>query len=286
MFKLIDKIESNEIGKPYSDDAFLVMPSLAAVCDGGTSKSDHRVLNEYGSDAMWLSNVFLKNLKTAEESRTDNDWKKLLRRAAELTIRDFEAAGADKTKLEKYELPNSTLVMAMRHIDNPEKITLVNIADGVIIYRENNEIKLLSGSPVLKAIEKKREEKLVNALQAGQPLSRESFIPAMREDINAINTPKGFASVDLSLDWIEHPDIRVCETVQKNNDAFLLATDGMTRIFDLYKKYDYKTFYNKSLSEGLSNILKEIRKIETKDKERIKYPRLKTSDDICAIICI
>lgn len=286
MFKLIDKIESNEIGKPYSDDAFLVMPSLAAVCDGGTSKSDHRVLNEYGSDAMWLSNVFLKNLKTAEESRTDNDWKKLLRRAAELTIRDFEMTGADKTGLEKYELPNSTLVMAMRHIDNPEKITLVNIADGVIIYRENNEIKLLSGSPVLKAIEKKREEKLVNALQAGQPLSRESFIPAMREDINAINTPKGFASVDLSLDWIEHPDIRVCETVQKNNDAFLLATDGMTRIFDLYKKYDYKTFYNKSLSEGLSNILKEIRKIETKDKERIKYPRLKTSDDICAIICI
>lgn len=127
--------------------------------------------------------------------------------------------------------------------------------------------------------------KLITALNAGTPLTREAFIPAMQQDINAINTPGGFASVDLSLDWIEHPDIRVHETIQENDDAFLLATDGMTRIFDLYKKYDYKTFYKKSLSECLSNIIEEIRNIEIKDRDRTQYPRLKTSDDICAIIC-
>lgn len=285
MFKLADKAESNEIGKPYSDDAFLVMPALAAVCDGGTSKSDHRVLKDYGSDAMWLSHVFLKNLKTAEEARRDNDWQKLLRRAAELTIQDFDSSGAVRTGLEKYELPNSTLVMAMRHIDNPDKMTLVNISDGALIYPENGDIKILSGSPVLKKIEKKREEKLIAALNAGKPLSREAFIPTMRKDINAINTPEGFASIDLSLDWITHPDIQTVETVQEENGRLLLATDGMTRIFDLYKRYDYKTFYNKSLSEGLNNMVEEIRQIEINDKDRTKYPRLKTSDDICAIIC-
>lgn len=73
MFKLIDKAEACQPGKSYSEDAFLVTPSLVAICDGATGKSDRRILSDYDSDAMWLSNVFLKNLKTAEQTRTDND---------------------------------------------------------------------------------------------------------------------------------------------------------------------------------------------------------------------
>lgn len=285
MFSLIDKVEENEINKSYSEDAYLILPTLVAVCDGGTSKSNHRVLNEYDSDAMWLSNTFLKCLKKAEEQRKDNDVRKLLNHAMDFTLEEFNARGIKKDELQKYELPNSTLILAMQHFDNPNKVTLVNVADGAIIYKENGGIKILTGSPILQEIEKQRKDKLITAFATGKSLNRADFIPAMQTDVNNANTPTGYAVLDLSCDWINHPDIRIVEIEQSPEDCLFLGTDGVTRIFDLYETYDYKVFYQKALKEGLKSLIQEMRTLEKRDMNTIKYPRLKASDDVCGIIC-
>ncbi len=44
-------------------------------------------------------------------------------------------------------------------------------------------------------------------------------------------------------------------------------------------------FYDKAITQGLDVLLKELRSAETvEDWDRIKYPRLKATDDVCALI--
>ncbi len=284
MFKLTDLIEQpmyNDASnlREFSEDAYIFTPNLVAIADGITSKSKgDRWIGEGHSDAYWLVQTFLNSLKEIALKREEtglDDAKEILKLAMEKTISMFHPI---KT-VGKADKPSCSFSMVMQHLSDRNKFTFVNIGGNYIFYND----KYIELSPTLKAMDASLESDMKTNVKKGFFLTDKRWFKILREKVFYTNTSKGYPAVDLTYDWLEHPE-SVFVTEQLNvGDKIMLSTDGLTRSLRLYNLYKESNFMENCLDKGLANILKEQRDIELSDWDRIKYPRFMSTMDICAL---
>jgi hypothetical protein len=64
----------------------------------------------------------------------------------------------------------------------------------------------------------------------------------------------------------------------------LLATDGLLRLVDVFRRYDHKRLLEAARIRGLAFLLDELRAIESADPDCAEYPRTKVSDDATGVL--
>ena len=288
MFKLVDSIEQAQLDehkKPrlFSEDCYLFTPRLVAIADGVTSKADRRVVGSYSSDPEWMSNTVISLLKDISERRKEtllDDPHEILSLLADGIQHQFNNSKLMLDSIGAFEQPSCSLIILYQHIKNPKKYTLINISDGFIFYRD----KMVRGSKTLEKIERERIQRIKDSAAKGIRLERTAFISGMRKNIAARNTINGYVSVDLTRNWLKHHEVKILEEEFVSGEQILLTTDGLARLFDLYEVRTSQEFFQQAQTSGLSQMLEEIRELEKEDWIYNKYPRIKTTDDICAML--
>ncbi len=285
MFKLLDQIEQplltdEKTPRDYTEDAYIVTPNLVAIADGITSKSlEERWLNEYSSDAEWLVRTFLQELKIIAEDRVNtknDDVKDILRSAITKTI---EAFNPDRG-ISKIDKPAASFSMVMQHMQDPTKFTFVNLGSNYLFYND----KVMEMAPTLQEMYKDFEASFQNNADHGFMIKDKRMMKPLREKLFVVNTDMGYSAVDLSYDWIDHPETEYrTETINKS-DKIMLCTDGLTRCIRLYKNYTTQNLLAACEEKGLETILTDHRQIELDDWDRVKYPRFMATMDFTAFI--
>lgn len=64
----------------------------------------------------------------------------------------------------------------------------------------------------------------------------------------------------------------------------LLASDGLTRLVDLFERETLGALARRAASEGLDAVYRELRAVEASDPEAARWPRAKVSDDVAALL--
>ncbi len=96
--------------------------------------------------------------------------------------------------------------------------------------------------------------------------------------------PGGYAvlSIDMApLDLIHREAIPI-----ESGTRLLLATDGFTRLYEVFGAYSEDTLLEAAFEKGLAALIKALRSLEDKDPACENAPRLKPRDDATALLVI
>lgn len=123
---------------------------------------------------------------------------------------------------------------------------------------------------------------LARKLRAGETLeeARSSIRGILEEHRDMLNAPTGYPS--LTLDGAGLAMAKNSESRVQAGDRVLLVSDGMSDVVDLFKIVTWQDLIRQTVS--LTDALSEMRAVETKDSNLLRYPRLKTADDASAIL--
>jgi Protein phosphatase 2C len=99
-----------------------------------------------------------------------------------------------------------------------------------------------------------------------------------------MNEPGGYGV--LSIDMAP-PDLIRQEAIPLESGARLLfATDGFTRLYEVFGAYSEETLLDAAFEKGLATLIFELRALEAKDESCERAPRVKARDDATAILVI
>jgi hypothetical protein len=112
---------------------------------------------------------------------------------------------------------------------------------------------------------------------------REQMTPMLREArARRLNRPDGYAALSITPPPSHLIDAGTF-SVTPGAHA-LLATDGLMRLIDIYARYDTASLMEAAKSLGLTELLREVRRIETDDGDCRLHPRIKKSDDATGLL--
>ena len=106
---------------------------------------------------------------------------------------------------------------------------------------------------------------------------RENLWPKLRAARAAMNTPGGYGVFSITPPPPHF--VRSGAITLAPGASVLLASDGLTRLVDVFQRYDARKLFNTARAHGLASLVDELRQIETADSECISFPRAKISDD-------
>jgi hypothetical protein len=99
-----------------------------------------------------------------------------------------------------------------------------------------------------------------------------------------MNKPGGYGvlSIDMApLDLIHQEAIPL-----ESGARLLFATDGFTRLYEVFGAYAEETLLEAAFEKGLAALIFELRTLESKDEACERAPRVKTRDDASAILVL
>jgi hypothetical protein len=99
-----------------------------------------------------------------------------------------------------------------------------------------------------------------------------------------MNKPGGYGvlSIDMApLDLIRQEAIPL-----ESGARLLFATDGFTRLYEVFGVYSEETLLEAAFEKGLAALIFELRALEAKDESCEQAPRLKARDDATAILAL
>jgi len=116
----------------------------------------------------------------------------------------------------------------------------------------------------------------------GEPLTRTDLLPRLRAQRTAMNAPGGYAIFSITAPpraMIRHGELPLAEGAR-----ILLATDGLTRLIEVFRRYDTEAFWNAAWTRGLADLAAELRTLEAADFACTHFPRAKTCDDATGML--
>jgi hypothetical protein len=114
------------------------------------------------------------------------------------------------------------------------------------------------------------------------PLTRADLWPFLRAQRAMMNTPTGYGIFSITappLSMIRHGTVPVSPGAR-----ILLASDGLLRLVDVFRRYDAKRLFAAAWTDGLAPLFDELRALEHGDADCKQFPRAKTSDDTTALL--
>ncbi len=78
--------------------------------------------------------------------------------------------------------------------------------------------------------------------------------------------------------------IRVERLTVERGATILLASDGLTRLVDVFQRYNTRAFFDAARERGLEALLTELRALEAADPDCRQFPRAKVNDDATGLL--
>lgn len=112
--------------------------------------------------------------------------------------------------------------------------------------------------------------------------ARAEIWPRIRAARDRLNMPNGYGVLSV----IAPPEkfMRTGRVGVGPGDRLLLATDGLTRLVDMFGRYSHDELMRIACAQGLAALTKELREMEAADGDCVHVPRTKPHDDASAIL--
>ena len=263
-----------------NDDRVGHAGSLAWVIDGATDVLPSRLLPG-PSDAAWLAEAFHSAFH-ALAGKAGLSLRQVVEQATDRVSSAFAKAAARRPSGPE-EQPSAAAAMARLSGDSIEYLT---ISDCQLVLAPAGRTALVLGAhPETEAGDRKALAAL-GAIRRDPTAkdwrsARRELLPgilAARADMNRVG---GYGVLSLTLPPQEF--LREgCVTVTPSS-GLLLATDGFTRLCDVFRRWPVADIEGVARRRGLASLLAELRTIERTDEDCRSYPRTKPHDDASAL---
>ena len=261
-------MEVNSLCKGYrkycEDVVFVIKDHLFAVIDAATGITEQ--INQ-PSDGVYLA----KNLKEeilslykAGKLKPNN----FVRQMNMISKRLYAKFTKGHKNLERYQFPYASIALAYIDVCDVHVFSIGDV-DTFIRYK-NGKVRYISDRSI-PLMDKKAYEKYG---------SLENAIPQLKENRSILNKNGKKSSYSL----YKKPHLKFKHEVFdiREISELYLCSDGYYQAFDTFKLYKSRRelFSNRN---DLQDVCKQIEKAAQNDPQRIKYPRLKVTDDISAV---
>jgi len=249
-------------------DAFGISPGMMWVIDGATA------LSPTGEDEL---DRFVADLNRGLRMRALSKGP-LADVLADVAREMLPGYAGDR---EPWERPSASVAVVRVLGDRLEYLVLgdavvaIRCGDGRMVVAEDKRVRPLDAKAVKEKLRFQREKGLTS------PQARKAITQLLREHRNMMNTPEGY--------WVFNADPEACYravtgAVENARGArALLATDGFSRLVDVFKYATWEALMGELVFRSLADIVNMLRRLEVADQECLNFPRFAIYDDSTAI---
>jgi hypothetical protein len=253
--------------------------ALAWVIDGATDVIQSPLAGEI-SDAHWLAVEIERGLRLDDAGTIDALCDLPARLASGLA--DSFARAQRRAPIGREEHPSASGVIVRL---KGTALEYVSLGDCALIAEDGTGLQTLGVEEDTSGDRWVRE--VITADRRANPGSpqkqlRENLWPKLRAARAAMNTPGGYGVFSITPPPAHF--IRSGALTLEPGASVLLASDGLTRLVDVFGSYDARKLFNTARAHGLASLVGELRQIETTDSECISFPRAKISDDATGML--
>lgn len=252
---------------------------LAWVIDGATDVLEEPLLGA-GSDAAWFAEAAHGAL-AAVAHEPPADLADLPAQICLAVATRFQGA-ASRKPAGRHEHPSATAII-VRARDG--RIEYVSVGDCALIARSETELHVVGLGG--KEAGDRSTAQAVASFQAqnctASPEDAKAHMwPKIRAQRARINMPDGYGALSLTA---PPPQFVVTGGFESMTGGHvLIASDGLTRLTEIYRRYDPRQLLDAAIERGLQALVTELREIETADASCRAYPRVKATDDATAVL--
>ena len=265
---------------PENEDRAGARPPLAWVIDGATDVVPEP-LTRNGSDAAWFAAAMHDAVGELAAAPLPSLIELPEIVAARLAPR-FGAA-VRRAPVNAGEHPSAAAIVI--RADGTGAIEYVSLGDCVLMVEHEGRLARI-GIDEEEAGDRWVADALTGASADAEaraaPLTRADLWPRLRAQRARMNTPAGYGI--FSITPPPRPMIRHGTLACPAGTRVLLATDGLMRLVDVFRRYDAARLFAAAWSDGLAPLVDELRALETADADCTRFPRAKTSDDTTALL--
>lgn len=272
--------------KSFNQDQFgFVLADSSAACwviDGATPIDNTSFIPSANDTSWFVQHVHQELIKLSlKDGIPDDIFENVIQNVSSLY--DIMVGGIDKVPIELRPLAAISWVRITRIASN-YLIEYAGFADcyAIIQQSDGNHIPLNDFNIYDNTI---IENKIINLHKQGireQELLRKYLVEDLKHDRIKQNLERTSQILGLQVDAINNINKKTLSLDFPFH--ILLASDGFFRIIDMYKRYSLEELLSKVITHGLGSIYNELSNLENSDNLCLKYPRIKVSDDITALL--
>lgn len=267
-------------GSAVNEDRASAAGTLAWVIDGATDVLE-APLTQGPSDASWFAETLdlaLKELAHAPPA----DLAELPSVLAEHARQEFELA-ALREPAGRHEHPSATGVIV--RIEKGGALDFVSIGDCALLIASNEGVSRIgvdgddAGDPwvadAMRAFRAQRPD-------APAADARADLWPKLRAGRAGMNMPQGYGV--FSITQTPPHFVRSGAHTIAPGARVLLASDGLMRLVDIFRRYTNQELFEAIIARGLADLAEELRALEHEDADCVAFPRAKRHDDASGLL--
>lgn len=281
MAKLSSLARISDPSGAINDDRVGHRGNLAWVIDGATDVLEARILPG-GSDAAW----FAETLSLAFDDLGDTGDRPLTDVLADVTSRLARSFSASALRAPRHihEHPSAAGILVRLRGDALDYLSLADCQ--LVLRRPSEEPVVLGVDPELEAGDRRTVADMRQfQAETGSRHWRDArahMLPRIREKRGRLNQANGYGVFSIT---VPPPDlIRHGTVAAPKGTRLLLASDGFTRLADVFARCRAADLLGLACEQGLTAMLAELRSLEEADGQCLAHPRTKPKDDASAIL--
>ena len=262
-----------------NEDRAGTVGDLAWVIDGATDVVDVP-LTSYPTDASWIAETLdtqLRNIATPAAT----DLAQLPAALASRLESTFQRV-AKRQPIGRQEHPSASgLIVRVEGT----RLEYVAVGDCSLVLRTSSGVKRVGVDDfdagdvwvanAVKEIHGQHSDALPDQV-------RERLWPQLRNARSAMNETDGYGVFSLTPPPAKF--INSSSEAVLAGASVLLATDGLMRLVDVFRRYTIETLLEAASRRGLSTLLVEVRSLESADAYCREFPRAKCHDDATGLL--
>lgn len=253
--------------------------SLAWVIDGATDVLETPLVGP-GTDAAWFAEALHREF--GKHARAPAPSLSALPAFAAAATASAFARCARRPPRERHENPSAAAVVVGAA---PSGIDILSLGDCALIA------EIPSGPYVSGISERDAGDRwVVEALAEHAPAAgfaspaaaRALLWPKLRIARNRLNTEDGygiFSTVPTPERFVKLQRLSLAPGAR-----VLLASDGLTRLVDVFRRTDANGLFDAALTRGIASLVAEVRTEEASDADCTRFPRAKAHDDATGLL--
>lgn len=266
--------------KDNNEDSYGMTKNSFWVIDGASSLSKQNY-TDASNDVVWIVNWWT-NYLTNNLEQLNKSIQVILQEGIELLNNEFEKF-TDIRDLSKLDRVSSAIAITRINGDVLECYVLGDVE--ILIKKNTNEVNVLTDESI-NVLDNQVMEIMARNKNRKNEIRFKGFteeeLRLLRKNRNTMNTENGYAILEHDKNAIDKGIYN--ELPIKIVSDILMVSDGFSTIYNRYHKCCQEEAVDYCKNKGLKNVLNEIRDIENRDSQMIKYKRLKCHDDATSIL--
>jgi hypothetical protein len=274
MLTLIESLSLAGDRHKQNDDACGAFHRFAWVIDGATDLHGDP-LSSAASDAAFFAHAFNGAMGAAAPFAESLEG--LLASALEGAQRAWGAV--EEPIAHAWQTPTAS-VLAIE--ETPAGLAATDLGDSRLFLLDADGASYSFGGGDDSAKQESAQVRIITRGRTERPLERAEIIDELRRRRTLANIPGGYWVLGLDEACLEHR--RRTSFALRRPAYAVLASDGFAALCDRYEAFDTASLVRAALAQGLAALGQRLRTIEADDREGVRHPRWKTSDDATALL--